>query len=64
VVDGKLYIGNNDWNIYCFTSSSNSGGASNQGNVDNYVYALVGVAVVVVVVAVVYIYSRPRKTEE
>jgi outer membrane protein assembly factor BamB len=68
LVDGNLYIGNNDWNIYCFTTSRSSEGSSNQGNshesLDDYVYALVGLATVVVVVAAVYVYSRSRKTDE
>jgi outer membrane protein assembly factor BamB len=66
--NGRLYIGNNDWNVYCFTTSitsvASSGGGTEPTLPINYTYVMIEVAVVIVVAAVaVFAYFRWRKTK-
>ena len=63
LVDGRLYIGNNDWNIYCFTDYGASDTSSKVVYPD-YVYVAAAAAIVIVaVVALFYARSRTPKKE-
>ncbi len=66
--NGRLYIGNNDWNIYCFTATFTSAPPSNQVNPPtqtvNYFYVAVGIAIIIAVAAIAtFAYFRLRKNK-
>ena len=66
--DGRLFIGNNDWNVYCFTASFTSEPSTNQIEeptpITNYVYVIVGVTIATVAAIVTaYAYFKWRKKE-
>ncbi|MDG6222178.1 MAG: PQQ-binding-like beta-propeller repeat protein [Candidatus Bathyarchaeota archaeon] len=60
VVDGKLYIGNNDWNIYCFAEDTTNNIEDTEVSFDAIVYTLIVVATVVMVV---YAYFKAYKKQ-
>jgi outer membrane protein assembly factor BamB len=59
--NGKIYIGNHDWNIYCFSDDATSN--VNSGTID---YVLIGafLAALIVGIAVVLLLSRRAKTRK
>ena len=66
LANGKLYIGSNDWNVYCYTSyiTSETPVAPTGGMDEGFVLTLATVVVVAVLVAVAVgyvIYRRARK---
>jgi hypothetical protein len=66
--NGRLYIGNNDWNIYCFTATFTSKPPSDQINPPaqtvNYFYVGIGIAIIIAVALVAtFAYFRSRKNK-
>lgn len=66
--NGRLYIGNNDWNVYCFTAAFTATPPAEQVNPPpqpmSIIYAIAGTVIVVVItVAVGLAYLRFRKNK-
>lgn len=64
IYDGKIYIGNHDWNIYCFTEIvPSSSPAQNNSNppIDVGLAVIVIIAVVIALLLVIYISQTNKK---
>ena len=61
--DGKLYIGNHDWNVYCFADNAITSAEQNNYSlqIDHTLAIIVVVAVIVAVATVVYINQATKE---
>jgi outer membrane protein assembly factor BamB len=66
--NGRLYLGNNDWNIYCFTATFTSVPPNNQVNPPtqpvNYLYVVVGIVIIIAIAVIAtfaYFWSHKNK---
>lgn len=64
LVDGRMYVGNNDWNIYCFTDYISPGDSSSGQGVSPDVAYWVAVVAILIVMGVVFFYTRPTEQKK